>query len=392
MTSKESSARGPSEKGRAGRPRAARLCLAGLAGAALLAACGSSGRPAASGKTSSTAKSSTGSTTKTTTYSAACSPGATKLTFWDWSPGQNRVVALFNKTHPKICVTLQNVGAGNPEYVKLVDALKSGSGAPDIAEVEYDELPSFEVTHNVVNLASYGAGSVQKDFVPWVWKEVTTGSKIWALPDDSGPMALYYNSKVLAQYHITPPSTWAQFAADAATLHKDNPKVYMTNFAATDLQWVLSLMAQYGAYPFRYSGGSAVTIDFTGPKQMAFASYWQKLLSQHLVTSVADFSAQSDSYLDTGVDATEPISAWFPSYFAPTASKSVGDWRAAPLPQWSSTASVAANWGGSAFPVFTTSKHKAAAVVFDKWFTATTASWNLQSTPPTLNFPSFIPR
>jgi multiple sugar transport system substrate-binding protein len=38
------------------------------------------------------------------------------------------------------------VGAGDPEYVKISDALKAGSGVPDVAEVESDELPSFEVT------------------------------------------------------------------------------------------------------------------------------------------------------------------------------------------------------------------------------------------------------
>ena len=52
--------------------------------------------------------------------------GVAKLVFWDWSPGMSRAVALFNKTHPKIQVTLSDVGAGNPEYVKLAE-LKTGS-------------------------------------------------------------------------------------------------------------------------------------------------------------------------------------------------------------------------------------------------------------------------
>jgi multiple sugar transport system substrate-binding protein len=209
---------------------------------------------------------------------ASCkSSGATNITFWAWVPGIDRAVNEFNKTHPSICVTLEDVGAGDPEYVKLSDALKAGSGAPDVAEVEYDELPSFEVTHNVVNLAKYGADSYKSDFVPWAWQEVSQASAVYAMPSDSGPVGFYYNAPLLAKYHISPPATWAQFATDAATLHKDAPTAYLTNFAGTDLQWITSLMAQDNAFPFGYTGGSRVTIDWTGPAQMAFSKYWQSM-------------------------------------------------------------------------------------------------------------------
>ena len=172
---------------------------------------------------------------------------ATQITFWAWVPGIARAVNQFNKTHPSICVTLEDVGAGDPQYVKISDALKAGSGAPDVAEVEFDELPSFEVTHSVVDLAKYGANKYKSNFVPWAWDEVSQGSAVYAMPGEAGPMAFYYNSKMLAKYHITPPATWAEFAADAAKLKKANPSAFMTNFAATDLQWVMSLMAQDNA-------------------------------------------------------------------------------------------------------------------------------------------------
>src|SRR5262249_49235523 len=163
--------------------------------------------------------------------------------------------------------TLEDVGAGSPEYVHISDALKAGSGAPDVAEVEFDELPSFEITHSVVNLANYGASQYQSDFVPWAWQEVSQGGGVYAMPSHSGPMAFYDNARELAKYHITPPATWTQFAADAAKLHKADPAAYLTNFAGSDLQWILSLMSQDNAFPFTYSGGSKVGINWTGPAQ-----------------------------------------------------------------------------------------------------------------------------
>lgn len=379
------------------RSRRSRLVLgaAALSAVATLAACSSGGSsPAAGAPASSAGGSASPSASPSVTVEAGAncaSSSAVKLTFWAWVPGMGRAVTEFNKTHPGICVTQEDVGAGDPEYVAITNALKAGSGAPDVAEVEYDELPSFVITHSVLNLTPYGAAKYKSDFVPWAWQEVSQGSAVYAIPGDSGPMAFYYNSALLSKYHITPPSTWAQFATDAATLHKDDPQAYLTNFAAVDLQWIMSLMAQDNAWPFTYSGGSTVTINWTGPRQMAFAAYWQKLLSAHLVNSTTDVSATSFADMDKGIDVSWLASAWGPSYFLPDAKSSLGDWRATTLPQWTAGADVAANWGGSSYPVFAQSKHPAQAATFAEWLNATSASWNITKTAPSLLFPTYVP-
>jgi len=364
--------------------------LAAAAAAAVLAGCGSSAPSHPSSHSSTTSAAASPGTTVEAGSSCASS-SATKITFWAWVPGLGRAVNEFNKTHPSICVTQEDVGAGDPEYVKISDALKAGTGAPDVAEVEYDELPSYEITHSVVNLAKYGADKYKSDFVPWAWSEVSQGPAVYAMPSDSGPMGFYYNGTELAKYHITPPTTWAQFAADAATLHKDDSSAYLTNFAGTDLQWILSLMSQGNAFPFGYTGGSKVKIDWTGAAQLKFAAYWQKMLSAHELNAVTDITATSFTDMDKGIDASWLSSAWGPSYFAPDAKASVGDWRAAALPQWTAGADVAANWGGSTYPVFTQSAHPAQAAEFSEWLTATTASWNIVKTPPSSLFPTFVP-
>ncbi len=386
------------------RPKLALGGIAAIAAVTGLAACssGNSSSTAPSASTSSTGSSSSSSASASASASpsssvtveagANCSSSnAVKITFWAWVPGLGRAVTAFNQTHPGICVTQEDVGAGDPEYVAITNALKAGSGAPDVAEVEYDELPSFVVTKSVDNLVPYGANKYKGDFVPWAWQEVSQGSAVYAIPGDAGPMAFYYNSALLAKYHITPPTTWAQFATDAATLHRDDPSAYMTNFSATDLQWIMSLMAQDNAWPFTYTGGSTVTINWTGPQQMAFAQYWQNMLSAHELNSTTDVSATSFADMDKGIDASWLSSAWGPSYFLPDAKSSLGDWRATNLPQWTAGADVAANWGGSSYPVFAQSQHPAQAAEFAEWLNATTASWNITKTAPSLLFPTYVP-
>ena len=112
---------------RSRRPRSAGLTLtapratAGLAAAAaisLLAACGGSSGPAASSSGSSGGSGASASASPTVLAGGSCkSSNATQITFWAWVPGIARAVNAFNSSHPSICVTLEDVGAGNPEYV-----------------------------------------------------------------------------------------------------------------------------------------------------------------------------------------------------------------------------------------------------------------------------------
>jgi len=124
---------------------------------------------------------------------------------------------------------------------------------------------------------------------------------------------------------------------------------------------------------------------------MAFAQYWQNLLSAHDVNSTTDVSATSFADMDKGIDASWLSSAWGPSYFLPDAKSSLGDWRASALPQWTAGADVAANWGGSTYPVFSQSAHPQQAAEFAEWLNANAASWAITKTAPSLLFPTYVP-
>ena len=363
------------------RPVAA---LAGVAAMGLLAAC-AGGTPGA-GPTPSTHGSATVLAGK-----SCDSAKATHLTFWAWVPGMSRAVKAFNKTHPSICVTLENPGAGVDEYTPLDNTLKAGSGAPDVAEVEFAELPSYVLRKAVVDLSKYGANADRGKFVPWAWRQVSRGGSVYAMPSDFGPVAFYYNAPLLDRYKIEPPATWADLATSAAKLHKADPSKYLLNVDPSDLQWMLDMMAQAGASPFGYTGGSHITINWTGAAQMRFAGYWQNLIDRHLVTT--DRATMNVTYtkLDKGVVASAIYSAWAPSYFAPNVNKTTGDWRAAPMPQWSKGANVTTDWGGSTYPVFKQSEHPAQAAQFVRWLTASDAAWKVLKTPPSSLFPTYQP-
>ena len=362
--------------------------LAGVTAAALVAvsaaACSSSGSdatPAAAG----------GGASSGAAAGAGCAANATPLTFWGWSAGYDLAVKEFDKTHPDICVKLQNAGATTAEYVKLNDVLKAGNGAPDVAQLEYFEVPSFEITHSLVDLSQYGVGSSKSDIAPAAWAQVSQGSALYAMPVDLGPLALYYNSKQFSAAGVTVPTTWDQFSAAADKLHTADANAAITNFDPESTQDVLALMQQYGAFPFTYGGGQSVGINFTGAAQTAFANYWQGLIDKHEVTTAADFSPAQWSNLDSGADAARLSPAWGPVGMQLSIKNTVGDWRAAPMPQAQAGQNLAGNWGGSTLAVVKGSKHAKQAAEFAQWFGGSADAWKILSGPVAGAFPGYVP-
>jgi len=344
---------------------------------------------ACSGSGETTGAASGASSSATTT--ASCSANATKLTFWGWSAGYDLVVKKFNQTHPGICVELENAGATTDEYTKLTDAIKAGSGAPDIATIEYFELPSFEVTNSLVDLSQYGIDSAKADEAPGAWAEVSQGSHVYAMPVDLGPMALFYNAKQFSSAGISVPTTWSQFATDAAKLHAKNPSAAITNFDPESPQDVLALMQQYGAFPFTYSGGAKLGIHFTGAKEMAFAEYWQSLISKKEATVAADFSPEQWADFDSGKSAARLSPAWGPVGMQLSIKKTIGDWRTAPLPQVTAGGTASGSWGGSTLAVVKGTAHAQAAATFVKWFGGSDAAWKILSGNIAGAFPGYMP-
>ena len=155
-----------------------------LAMAGALAACSSSSSSSTSGTTAPSASAS-GSASSL----AAALQQPTTLTWWAWAPQDKDLVAAFEKQYPNVKINLVNAGTGTTEYTKLQNAIKAGSGVPDIAQIEYYALPQFALGGSLANLSSDGLGSDQSQFSSAVWDSVNVNGELVGLPQDTGPMA-----------------------------------------------------------------------------------------------------------------------------------------------------------------------------------------------------------
>jgi multiple sugar transport system substrate-binding protein len=292
--------------------------------------------------------------------------GQVTLTFWSWVPDIEKEIKLFEEAHPGIKIKYVNAGQGTPQYTKLKTALESGSGAPDVVQIEFQYIPTFTQIDALADISQHGANQVEDDFVGWTWGQVTEGAKVYAIPQDSGPMGLLYRKDLFDRYGLKVPETWDEFAQEANKLHEANPDIYMTDFPPNDGGWFTGLLWQAGSRPFKGSGDE-LTININDSAAMKVAGYWQKLIDAGAVDMAPDFNNEWYSALDRGKYALWISAAWGPVFLAGVAKQSKGKWRAALLPQWKAGDHVSANWGGSTSAVIDQTDYPEEAAEFAIW-------------------------
>lgn len=291
----------------------------------------------------------------------------TELTFWTWVPDIENEVALFEETYPEIDVKVENVGQGLPHYQKLRSAIEAGEGAPDVAQIEFQYIPSFVLSESLLDLAPYGGNEIEDDYVGWAWNQVSPDDEVWAIPQDVGPMGNLYREDILFEAGITEaPATWDEYA-EAARAVKDASGSYISNLGATQAGQMIGFFWQAGAKPFGYDGGETVTINVNSDEAKQVADYWTDLIQQDLVSTDVDFNDQWYQGLANGKYAGWLTAAWGPVFLQGTAEGTSGLWRAAPLPQWGEGENVSGNWGGSSDAVLASSENPIAAYELAKF-------------------------
>ncbi|MEU0076043.1 sugar ABC transporter substrate-binding protein [Streptomyces sp. NPDC006332] len=298
---------------------------------------------------------------------AALKKGGT-VTVWAWEPTLKQVVTDFEKANPKVKINLVNPGTGAEAYTALSNAISAKKGVPDVAQIEYYALGQYALTKELTDLKGFGADKLANDYSPGPWNAVQSGGGIYGLPMDSGPMALFYNKKVFDKYKIAVPTTWDQYVEAARKLHKANPKAYITSDMG-DPGMTTSLLWQAGSRPYKVDG-TKVKIDFSDAGAAKYTSTWQKLLDDKLVAPIPGWTDAWYKGLGDGTIATLATGAWMPANFTSGVKNASGDWRAAPLPQWTAGDKASAENGGSSLVLPEAGKNEALAYAFVEYANA----------------------
>jgi multiple sugar transport system substrate-binding protein len=299
---------------------------------------------------------------------ADCTPseGDVTLEFTSWIPGIEDAAALWNEANPSIQVEVQTGPNGNSgTYQNFFSQLEAGN-APDLGQIEYDALSSFRVQDGLVDLsACEDVVAAEDQFIPWTWGQVTLGGDgVYGIPQDSGPMALFYRSDLFEQNGIDVPETWDEYK-EAARQIRDLGG-YITNFSTADINQFAGFVWQANGDWFT-NDGDAWTVDMTGEASQQVADYWQELLDEDLVATYPAWTEEWNNAYNSGEVWTWNSAVWGANSISSGAPDTAGLWSVAPSPQWEAGQASAGNWGGSSVAVFRGTEHPYEAAQFALW-------------------------
>lgn len=133
--------------------------------------------------------------------SSGSSGGKMTLQFWNLFSGGDgvRMVALvngFNQSQKDIHVQPTTLAWGTPYYTKLTTSTVAGQG-PDVAIMHLSRMASFAPTGIITQVDSglmSNHGLTAAQFSPRPWQMAHTNGTLMAIPLDTHPMVLFYNT------------------------------------------------------------------------------------------------------------------------------------------------------------------------------------------------------
>lgn len=292
-----------------------------------------------------------------------------QLTYWNWAPHIEQVIAIWNEKNPDIQVTVSRAAGATEVVPKLLAADRAGN-PPDITNVTYQDLPALIVNGLVTDLSREMA-PLQAKISPVAWSLVNFGGTTWATPQGTSPMMFYYREDLFAQFGLEVPKTWEQFADTAKKLRAVDTTRYLATFPTADVALFAALTHQVGGNWWTLDGDTW-TVGIATAANKRVAEFWEKLVASDALATSQTWTPEWAASMAEGRLLGFLSAVWAPPLIQNIAPGTLGKWNVAPLPRWSE--GVGATYaggvmGGSATAVSAKTKHKEAAKKFAIWIT-----------------------
>ena len=299
----------------------------------------------------------------------------TTLTVWWWGFWQDSLTPAiedFHQDYPEIKIEQEILGTSDV-YANLLLALSAGAGIPDMVGLESSHLSQY--------VALGGLADITEEISPWYdkidqakWPAAKDKEgRIYAMPVDSGPVALYYRRDVFEQAGLAsdPESvaklldTWDDLYEVGKQIKTATAKfIFPQAKTNNDFRIFETLMWQQEAGYVDREG--KLVID--SPKAVRTLKYLGKLWKEDLLLDTPAWTAGWYAALDAGMVATIPNAIWLGGFlWSWIAAESVGKWGVVPLPVWQEGGVRSSNDGGSNISITKASGNKEAAWEFIKY-------------------------
>lgn len=290
-----------------------------------------------------------------------------ELTYWTWWPNFQTVADIWNEEHPDMQVRAVTIPGGlDGGYAMMFNSLVAGN-QPDLAQVEFFQMPSFLLENGLEDLSRYGALEYADRYDEWQWAQSSYIGGHFGIPVDSGPVTYFYRADKYEEWGIEAPATWEEYAEAARAVAAAEEGARIESFPLGDADWLAAMCMQAGARWFD-SDGERWTVNFVDDASVRVAEFWEELVREDLLNLTHDvWSTGWFQGLQQGTIGSWMVGSWGDAIIEGNDPDNPGRWAVAPVPQWEGQERREAMWGGSASVVLNGADHPHEAVQFANW-------------------------
>lgn len=299
----------------------------------------------------------------TTSSAASAAPAAvTKLQLWTFvdQHGQfyKKRVAEWNKENANQQIDLAvTVLPYDDMHNKLLIALQSGVGAPDIADIEISKFPNFmKGTPQLVEL--------NKVLEPYMDKIVKSrvqiyskDGKYYGIPFHVGATVIYYNMDIMKKAGIDPKTltTWDQYHEAGKTVKQKTGKP-ITTFEPQDVFQQQLMVSQLGGYLMHDDG----TADLNTPQLAQSLTFMRSMIHDGSAVTAPGGSHSAEEYfgyMNKGGAASVTMPLWYMDRFTQYMPDLKGKVMILPCPVFQAGEKRSVGLGGTGTAITTQSKN-----------------------------------
>jgi ABC-type sugar transport system, periplasmic component len=303
--------------------------------------------------------------------SGGSSGGGTTLEFWTFNELHDKfyqyMAERWNEANPDRKITLKGIVYPYDDmHNKLLVALQTGTGAPDLADVELNKFPNFlKGTPQLVPLNDIVEPELD-NLVKSRLDIYAKDGKYYGIDFHVGASVIYYNKELLGQAGVNPDDikTWDDFAKAGKKVLEATGKPMVT----VELNDMWSIWPQVAQAP---GGDDLQTADgkpnLTSDVVVKPLQFQRSLIEQGIAVPAPGGGHHAEEYygfMNDGGAASIWMPMWYMGRFTDYMPDLKGKIVIKPMPAWNAGEPRSAGMGGTGTVVTAASKHQDLAKAF----------------------------
>lgn len=282
----------------------------------------------------------------------------TRIDIWSWNVAAkclSAAVPAFEQKYPDIDANV--VMSGTMLQSRLLLSLISGVGAPDVTQLQCSEAPYYVASGRLMDLTDL-ARPYEKRFSPAFWANCVNNGRLYAIPWDMGPCAVFYKRDIFKLYSVDIDAieTWDDYVAVGERIYeKSGGRTKLLPISVGGLGPYYEMLIQQ-AQGGIFDKQGRIAVD--SPATRKVLRVLRRILQSKARADISVFSHEFFASLPKDSIATYPIAVWFGSSVKDYAKQTSGNWGVFRLPAIEPGGLRVSNWGGSVLAIPDQGKHK----------------------------------